>query len=169
MNSQFINQSKIKKMRNSKNAIQKNAIAKKNEDAKKLDAINLKEISEKLEFSKMENPKGIREKNSIYIYPIEWKGKEFNKERDSKEFRGMIRRKRDRIINAFIWGNQSQNPELMEKSKNEFLSFYKEFYSKNDFSLNSISEKSESEKISSNLSSKDAKIFLDYLKKLQGK
>lgn len=151
-------------MATSKNANAKNAPKK---DAKpatqKLEKINL----QKFEFTPLE--KGVRERNSIYNYPEQWKEKPFNKNEHGKEFRGWIRRTRDRIIISLIWGVQTQDEAKIKSAYTEWMKFYKGNYKLNDFSIASISENSEKDKISDRISKKDAITFLDFCKQYQSK
>lgn len=139
----------------------KNANSSKIENAK-IEKINFENLN--LEFSKLERGIGGNRGESIYNFPLIFKGKEYLKL--DKEIRGKLRNERDRLILSFIWNNQKKDIAGMEKSFEDFKKFYKEFYRKNDFSMDSISNNSHKDSISNKISKKDLEIFLSFCKKM---
>lgn len=134
-----------------------------------LKSINLDKVAGALEFTPLSKNAGVRKESEIYNYPETWKQSPFNKENHGKEFRNATRNKRDRMILAFIWANQQKDAEAMHKATAEFLAFYKATYKKNDFTIASITNHADGDRLSSKLTIKDAATFLSYLKANQGK
>jgi hypothetical protein len=98
----------------------------------KKDSANDEKNLQKL-FEKIKTPTISNRAESIY------KSADHLKDFDGgKKFRNAMRKKLEKFSIAFVQAAQANNKEKMQSAFNSFQTFYKETYSKNDFSVSSV-------------------------------
>lgn len=110
--------------------------AKKDEIVKEIPSINLQKFAKELEGKGISHLRNDRE--TIYIYPEEWKSDNING-REGRKFRSHKRSFIQRLSNNLFFLGKGEKIEEIKAEIVKFDAFYKEFYKINDYSLKSLS------------------------------
>ncbi len=125
-----------------KNVNQVENVKKENLQEKNLTELNLSKFADKL---KDVNIKVKNVKETIYRYPEGWTKDRINSD-EGKKFRNKLRNRLKSFSNNIFVYTKSNNPEALKKEIDSFDSFYKEFYTLNDYSIRSITNSEKREK-----------------------
>lgn len=98
-----------------------------------LDEVNVYDLIEKNQALKVQLSKRKDKKESIYKKDIQ------NENESDKNFRQRIRKIRNGYLDNVINAVNTKDTKNIETSLNSFISFYKDTYLLNDFSINSLS------------------------------
>jgi hypothetical protein len=120
----------------------KPVIVKKSNEAKK-EVIKKVLITKASEKNAIQRPTNVKDKNFIYKYQLDAKLKALP-EKKQKQLRSKLRRNLQLIVNKVILANVKKTDFIPCK---EFISFYKENYILNDFSLKSVTNSSDELKV----------------------
>lgn len=111
-------------------------------DAKKEEIVNVPASINLQKFAKELEGKGIshlrNERETIYIYPSEWKSDDINGKK-GRQFRNHKRSFVKRLSDNLFFLGKGEKIEEMKAEIEKFDAFYKEFYKINDYSLKSLS------------------------------
>lgn len=129
----------------------KNVSAKGNVSAKstivenKLSAINLEKFASQLDAVNVTEKKQFS-RESLYIFPDDIKTSDDINGKKGKSFRNKMRSQLDFHVNAILFSAKT-NPDQLQSKIDSFDAHYKTFYKRNDYSIGSISNRSEDKNV----------------------
>lgn len=135
-----------KSTNNAKVIANKNVIETKesvNVESNRLTSINLSKYAEQLQNVDLKVKK---DKDALYTYPSEFSKEDINSEK-GKRFRATCRNKIKTFSNNIFFYAKGENIEALKTEIQKFTEYYKNHYSVNDYSVNSLTRSKEDKHI----------------------